>query len=134
MSDQVLPFPDDVTTPWWEATKEGRLLLQSCEDCGHIQHYPRAVCIGCAGTNLVWIESAGNGIVDSFTVVHRAPSPAFTAPYVIARVRLSEGPTLLTRIVGAEESELACDKPVALAWESLSDGHQLPVFQLVTTT
>ena len=134
MSDQVLPFPDDVTTPWWEATKEGRLLLQSCADCGHIQHYPRAVCTGCAGTNLVWIESAGNGIVDSFTVVHRAPSPAFTAPYVIARVRLSEGPTLLTRIIDAEESELACDHPVALAWEALSDGHQLPVFQLVTTT
>jgi uncharacterized OB-fold protein len=76
------------------------------------------------------VESAGQGIVDSFTVVHRVPSPAFTAPYVIARVRLSEGPTLLTRIVGADESELACDLPVALSWESLSDGHQLPVFQL----
>lgn len=130
MSEQVLPIPDDVTTPWWEATRESKLLLQTCLQCQHVQHYPRAVCTQCAGNQLEWVESAGQGVVDSFTVVHRAPSPAFTAPYVIARVRLSEGPTLLTRIVGADESELFCDLPVALSWESLSDGLQLPVFQL----
>ncbi len=133
MSEQVLPIPDDITTPWWEATKEGKFLLQTCLECQHVQHYPRAVCIQCAGSQLHWVESAGQGVVDSYTVVHRAPSPAFTAPYVIARVQLSEGPTMLTRIVGAEESELACDLPVTLAWDSLSDGHQLPVFQVINS-
>lgn len=133
MTDPVLPIPDDITTPWWEATRESRLLLQSCRQCNHVQHYPRAVCTACGGGELEWIESAGVGVVDSFTVVHRAPSPAFQAPYVIARVRLAEGPTLLTRIVGATDQELSCDIPVSLAWESLSEEFQLPVFRITIT-
>lgn len=133
MTDPVLPIPDDITTPWWEATRESRLLLQSCRQCNHVQHYPRAVCTACGGGELEWIESAGVGVVDSFTVVHRAPSPTFQAPYVIARVRLAEGPTLLTRIVGATDQELSCDFPVSLAWESLSEEFQLPVFRITIT-
>lgn len=133
MTDPVLPIPDDITTPWWEATRESRLLLQSCRQCNHVQHYPRVVCTACSGGELEWIESAGVGVVDSFTVVHRAPSPAFQAPYVIARVQLAEGPTLLTRIVGATDQELSCDIPVSLAWESLSEEFQLPVFRITIT-
>jgi uncharacterized OB-fold protein len=63
-------------------------------------------------------------------MVHRAPNPVFEAPYVIARVQLSEGPTLLTRIVDAVESDLECDQSVELQWEQLADGHQLPVFRI----
>lgn len=132
MNDPVLPIPDDVTTPWWNATKSSRLLLQLCEQCQHVQHYPRAICTHCASTDLGWIESTGQGRVDSFTTVHRAPNPVFEAPYVIARVQLSEGPTVLTRIVGADESNLKCDQPVELQWEQLADGHQLPVFRTIT--
>jgi len=133
MTDPVLPIPDDVTTAWWEATRESRLLLQKCLQCNHVQHYPRVVCTACGGGELDWIESGGAGIVDSFTVVHRAPSPAFDAPYVIARVRLTEGPTLLTRIVGAADEELNCDLPVSIVWESLSEEFQLPVFRITNT-
>jgi uncharacterized OB-fold protein len=133
MTDHVLPVPDDITTAWWAATLENRLLLQRCQQCDHIQHYPRVVCIDCGGGDLDWIESSGTGVVDSFTTVHRAPSPAFEAPYVIARVRLAEGPTLLTRIVGATDQDLGCDLPVSLEWESLSEDFQLPVFRMTIT-
>lgn len=130
MTDPVLPTPDDVTTPWWDATRESRLLLQRCTGCSHVQHYPRVVCTACAGTDLEWIESKGVGTIDSFTVVHRAPNPVFEVPYVIARVCLTEGPTLLTRIIETTEEDLACDMPVSLDWEALADGHQLPVFRI----
>ena len=133
MTDPILPIPDDVSSAWWEATRESRLLLQKCQLCNHIQHYPRVVCTACSSIELEWIESGGVGIVDSFTIVHRAPSPAFDAPYVIARVRLTEGPTLLTRIVGAVDEELRCDVAVALVWESLSEEFQLPVFNITKT-
>jgi uncharacterized OB-fold protein len=126
----VLPIPDEITGPWWDATRESRLLLQRCTGCSHVQHYPRAICTACASTNLEWIESRGRGTVDSFTIVQRAPGPAFEAPYVIARVTLVEGPTLLTKIIGASPEELICDAPVSLDWEILSDGHQLPVFRI----
>ncbi|GAB3136862.1 OB-fold domain-containing protein [Micromonospora sonneratiae] len=125
-----LPVPDEVTEPWWAATRERRLLLQTCRRCRSSQHYPRAVCISCGHDDLGWVQSAGAGVVDSFTVVHRAPVSGVTVPYVIARVRLDDGPVLLTRIEGADEAELGCDRPVTLGWSPLPDGHHLPIFHL----
>ncbi|GAA3617412.1 Zn-ribbon domain-containing OB-fold protein [Nonomuraea rosea] len=117
---------DEITAPWWDATREGRLLVQRCTACGHTQHYPRALCTGCGGTDLGWRESAGRGSVDSFTVVHRSPSPEHPAPYVVARVRLDEGPVLLTNLIGG--ADWRCDQRVRLAWRELDDGRRLPVF------
>ena len=80
---------------------------------------------------LGWVEASGVADIDSFTVVHRAPRPDAATPYVLARVRLVEGPILLTRIEGVDVSTdhpVACDQPVALAWAPLSDGRALPVF------
>ncbi|MGW0808675.1 Zn-ribbon domain-containing OB-fold protein [Nonomuraea sp. NPDC002799] len=121
-----LPLSDEITAPWWAATREGRLLLQSCTTCGHTQHYPRALCTACGGTDLTWRESAGRGVVDSFTIVHRSPSPEHETPYVVARVRLAEGPILLTNLIGT--TDWHCDQPVRLAWRALPDGRHLPVF------
>jgi hypothetical protein len=118
---------------WWEATRERRLLVQRCERCGHRQHYPRMVCVACGRTDLAFVVASGKGTVYSFTVVHRAPSAGFTPPYVIALVRLAEGPVLLTRIVDCELALVACDLPVELRWQRLEDGRHLPVFTLAAT-
>lgn len=130
MIEELSPVPDDVTQPWWDATRDRRLLLQRCTDCSHTQHYPRAVCTSCGAFSLDWIDATGRGWVDSFTVVHRAPHPALDTPYVIARVKLEEGPTILTRIVDTPESELRCDVPVRLQWTEIPGGYQLPVFRI----
>ncbi|GAA2211643.1 Zn-ribbon domain-containing OB-fold protein [Nonomuraea monospora] len=119
---------DEITAPWWAAAREGRLLLQRCTECGHLQHYPRALCTSCGGGELGWRESAGFGVVDSFTEVHRAASPGMAVPYVVARVRLDEGPVLLTNLVG--EGPWCCDQRVRVAWRDLpEDGRRLPVFE-----
>ena len=124
------PEMDAAAVEWWEATRERRLVVQRCESCGRWQHYPRALCLGCAGADLSFAEASGRATIHSYTTVHRAPSPAFTPPYVVALVRLEEGPLMLTRIVGSDETKLACDAPVALRWEPLGDGRHLPVFAL----
>lgn len=114
---------------WFAAARERRLLVQTCLACGHRQHHPRAVCTRCGRMKrLGWTEAAGTGTVDSFTVVHRAPGPDFDPPYVIARVRLAEGPLLLTRIVGCPPGTVRCDQPVRLDWWARPDGSVLPVF------
>ncbi|XVU21177.1 Zn-ribbon domain-containing OB-fold protein [Actinoplanes sp. CA-054009] len=107
---------------WWEATRHRRLVLQRCDDCGAFQHYPRALCVMCGSSELSFMESQGVGVVDSFTVVHRADEP-----YILARVRLAEGPILLTHLDGVAEPR--CDMPVLLAWRPLPDGRHLPVFR-----
>lgn len=117
--------PDHVTQPWWDATREERFLVQRCEACGHHQHYPRNICTKCGTLDPGFIEASGRGRIYSFTEVQRAPHPAFEPPYVVAMVRLDEGPVILTNIVGGVA---ACDAPVRVVWEALPDGRALPLF------
>jgi uncharacterized OB-fold protein len=127
-AEPELPPVDAVTQGWWDATRERRLVLQSCGACGAVQHYPRALCTSCGATDqLGWREVSGNGTVDSFSVVHRG-LPGFEAPYVVARVRLAEGPILMTNLVDADVESWSCDDAVAVAWQPLSDGRHLPLF------
>jgi uncharacterized OB-fold protein len=122
-----LPPVDAVTQGWWDATRERRLVVQRCIACGHLQHYPRALCTACGASALDWHEVSGSGVVDSFTVVYRG-LPGYESPYVVARVRLAEGPILLTNLVEAEIDAWTCDAPVTVVWHPLSDGRHLPLF------
>lgn len=128
-ADDGLPPTDRVTAPWWDATRDRRLLLQQCERCGHVQHYPRLICTGCGAVEAyTWIESSGLGSVDTYTVVHRAPAAGVQVPYTVARVRLAEGPVLLTRLTGVPDDASAFGAAVALTWQPLPDGRHLPTF------
>lgn len=115
---------DEMTAAWWDATRAHRLTVQTC-GCGHRQHPPRAVCTACGRTDaLALVDASGAATVDTYTVVHRAPRPDVATPYVVARVRLAEGPILLTRL----PEEPAIGDHVSVAWVDLPDGRALPVF------
>ena len=123
----MIPATSPEAREWWEATRGRRLLVQSCAGCGHRQHYPRAMCTRCGGTDLGWIEAGGGGTVYSFTHSQRSPDPsAFEPPYTIAIVILDEGPRLLTTVTGPG---IRCDTRVRLGWKPLEDGRHLPVFE-----
>lgn len=129
MAAPEVPQPDEVTAPWWDATRDHRLLVQTCRACGTTQHPPRALCTGCGATeHLGWRSSTGTGVVDSFTVVHRAPRPELSVPYVIARVRLDEDVILLTRLEGRQPQDWRIDDRVRVDWVDLADGRALPIF------
>ncbi len=120
---------DEVTAPWWDATRDSRFMLQRCLSCRLWQHYPRALCTHCGGVELVYADASGRGTVDVATEVRRAPRPDLEVPYVIARVRLEEGPILLTRLVDTDETARQTGRPVVVTWQTLPDGRQLPVFR-----
>lgn len=124
-----VPPADEVTAAFWEATRAHRLTVQTCA-CGHRQHPPRAVCTSCSSAEtLSQVASAGRGVVDAFTVVHRAPRPDVTVPYVVARVRLDEGVLLLSRLEGRDDPEAwSIGDAVRVAWADLPDGRALPFF------
>jgi uncharacterized OB-fold protein len=60
--------------------------------------------------------------------VHRAPGPGFDPPYVVARIRLAEGPVLLSNVVSDDHDAVAIGDDVVLDWRPLPDGRALPVF------
>jgi uncharacterized OB-fold protein len=121
--------PDEDSKAWWAATRENRLCVQICEVCEHRQLYPRSICTRCGADRLLLRDADGRGTVWSFTVTYRPASPLIQVPYVIAIVRLDEGPTVLTQIVGCAPSEVHCDMAVRVDWAPLADGRFLPLFR-----
>ena len=130
MNEVPISGLDSVTAEWWDATRERRLLLQTCTGCGHLQHYPRPVCTACGSTGSRYEQASGRGHIYSFTISHRAPGPEFEVPYVVALVKLEEGPLMLSNIIGSNLEALRCDMPVAITWETLVDGRCLPKFKV----
>jgi uncharacterized OB-fold protein len=116
------PNPTRFTEPFWEGTRRGVLLVQRCGDCGHWRWTPQLACPRCWSEGGDWVATSGRGSVYSYTVVHRPVDPAaFRAPYVLAVVRLDEGPYVLTNIVECEPDAVSVDMRVEVRFERLDD-------------
>jgi uncharacterized OB-fold protein len=128
--ERPLPSPDPLTAPFWEGARAHKLRLPRCKDCGEVHFYPRCACPQCASVQLEWIDASGEGTIYSFTVVHRAPSPAFKdkLPYVVAVIALAEGPHLMTNIGGCAPENVRVGMPVEVAWEDVDPVVTLPYF------
>jgi uncharacterized OB-fold protein len=132
MSDeQDMPTPAPRVTPeterFWEATKDGDLLVRRCEDCGDAHHYPRGRCPFCFSENLEWTEASGDGTVYTYTVTHQNGEPYDEAtPYVLAYVELEEGPRVMTNVIGVEPDEVYVGQEVKVVFDETEDGYALP--------
>lgn len=127
------PYPTAETAEYWRGAADGRLSIVGCNDCGHRFLYPRMVCPRCWGEHLDWIGAQGTGVVVAITVVHRPAHPAFAelVPYVCAVVRLREGPTLMTNLVGTPVDS-AVNQAVTVGFIRRG-GWTLPVAALTST-
>jgi uncharacterized OB-fold protein len=118
--------------PYWEAALEGRLVFKKCSACGHVQFPPRHLCPNCWSDQASWIESKGRGRIESFCIVHRAPTPAFASrvPYVIAMIALDDAPRMMANIVGDGALEAVIGDAVEVEFER-RDGYAMPQFHRV---
>ncbi len=138
MTEQALkkPYPiaDGDSQVYWDGIKDGKLMLQHCTDCGHVQYYQQRLCRLCQSDNLVHKQASGKGVIYSYSVVHRAPGPAFIkdVPYAVLLVTLAEGPRMISSLVGKDFEALDFDKPVTLQIVQISDDVYLPCFSLVS--
>ncbi|MCU1591350.1 MAG: hypothetical protein JWP11_2606 [Frankiales bacterium] len=127
------PIVDGDSAHYWESAKARELVAQQCDSCREFVFYPRSVCPHCHSGDLTWRTSAGHGIVYSYTVSRRAPSPEFEGmvPYVVALVDLDEGFRMMSNIVGTDALGTRCGDRVEVDFEQVSDETTLPVFRLV---
>ncbi len=120
------------TAPFWEAAKQGRLVLQFCKDTNQFQHYPRPVSIFTGSRNLEWREVSGRGVVYACTVI-RVSGPGLDGrlPLSVVTVELDEGVRMLGNIVNVEPDKVAIGQRVEVTWDRLSDDFQYPAFRVV---
>jgi uncharacterized OB-fold protein len=125
-----LPEPTRDSRPYWDALREGRLMIQQCAACGKLRHYPRPVCDGCYSMETTWRQMSGRGTVHSWTVAHHPFHPGFKSelPYVLVTVDLDEGVRMLAQLRGVEPDALAVGLPVTMVAERVTDELTLPVF------
>lgn len=126
-----LPTPDADSAALWAGLARGELLLQHCLDCGAVHYYQQAVCRRCLSERLEHRVASGRGTVYSYSVVHRAPGPAFRddAPYAVLLVELEEGPRMISSLVEADPASVAIGMAVELVCERVSDEVVLPRFR-----
>lgn len=135
MGQATKPIP--VVNPWakpfWEAAREGRLVIQQCSDCGKTIFYPRIACPDCFSDHVAWVEASGKGSIYTFTVVKNNAPSAFIQdiPYVVAVIRLDEGVQMLSNVVDCDPETLHCDMPVEVVFEKFTTEFTLPKFRPV---
>ena len=118
-----VPKPNGDTQPFWDACNDERLIYQKCTSCGHAQFYPRSACVKCESTALDWNDADPTGTVYTFTIVQRAPSPAFRGdvPYVLALIDLSDGLRMMMNVVDCDPQDVAIGKSVRIVFEQRED-------------
>ncbi len=132
-ASKPLPRINPDNQPFWDYCRRHELRFQKCLACGHTRFPASILCPRCYSREARWILSEGQGTVYTYAVYHKAFHPAYAdeLPYVTAVVALSEGPHLLTNIVGCLPKEVYCDMPVTLVWEDIDGSFSLPKFKPV---
>jgi uncharacterized protein len=126
-----VPNPSRWSAPFWEAARDGRLIIQRCSNCGEYVFYPRLACPHCFSEELSWEQASGKGKVYSFSVVtNNAPSDFIEdMPYIVAIIELEEGVRLLSNIVEADPLKVRCEMPVEVVFEAVNEEFRLPRFK-----
>lgn len=103
--------------PCYRRTTRQRLGLvgEVCPRCGKTLFPPRDVCPECGGPARTAFELSGRGSVYSYTTMYHAPD-AFTdqTPYVVALVKLEEGPLVTAQITDVDPDAVHIGMPVEM--------------------
>ncbi len=109
------------TRAYWEGCGRHELVLQRCDDCGSVQHRPRAICASCLSSAVSHFVASGRGRVYTYTITRQNGVPPFrdALPYVLAYVDLEEGPRLMTNIVGCDPEEVSIGQEVVVDFQDV---------------
>ena len=129
----LLPPLTEQSAPFFDALREGRLVLQRCSGCGRARGHIGPVCPYCGGESSSWQTLSGAGAVHSWIRYRRSYLPEFEPlmPYVVLCVALDEGPRIFGRLIDADRgsgSDPFSGMRVETVFERWPDGGVVHVF------
>lgn len=126
----IPPAVTEETAPFWDAAREGRLLVQKCEACEAECFPPRAMCRLCRCRDIRFVEVVGPGQVYSFTVNHQRWLPGLQVPFAIVLVEFAKHPgvRVVGRLRGCEAEAVKIGMKVDVGFEPGPDGFAIPSF------
>lgn len=108
MARADIPTIDAASAPYWEAARQGQLLIAECRACGKVHHYPRPFCPTCWSEDVHPVPASGAATLYTYSTVYSNDLAPFNdrLPYVAAIVELAEGPRLMTTVEGTAPDDL----------------------------
>jgi uncharacterized OB-fold protein len=115
---------------YWRTTRQ-RLSLtgEVCPHCGAKLFPPRDVCPACSGPAKAPFQFSGRGTVYSFSTLYTAPQGFEEyAPYVVALVKLEEGPLVTAQLTDVERDQVYIGMPVEMVTRKIrAEGDDGPI-------
>jgi uncharacterized OB-fold protein len=131
MNEAVKPGPllDMWWTPFWQAAREGRLVVQKCNKVGKLFFPPMPVSPYSRKPDWKWVEVKEGFSVLSFVKMHQRYFEGFAKeiPYVIAQIALGPDAMMISNVVG-DVTNLRIGDRLKLTFESRPDGWKTPQF------
>tara|TARA_B100000315_G_C14161586_1_gene400310 strand:- start:101 stop:523 length:423 start_codon:yes stop_codon:yes gene_type:complete len=120
------PLPDfrPETKPFWDGTKEHKLLLPKCKETGQVFFYPRAISPFPRSVNMDfdWVESTGKGKVWTYSVHYMGPTKAYKGEvYVVALIDLDDGVKMMSNIVECDPESVTIGMEVEVVFEDATE-------------
>jgi uncharacterized OB-fold protein len=137
LGDRPRPTPTELTSGFWAAARRHELVVQRCDACGELRHYPQPRCPICLATKWTWTPLSGRGVVHTFTVTHQAFHPAWAdrLPFAVATIELEEGVRMVSDLPPGDVERVVIGAAVECWFEDhhLDDGSTFtfPRFRLV---
>lgn len=122
------PRPTRWSQPFWEGTRQGRLLLKTCLDCGHVDHPPYLYCTACSSDRAEWRPARGTARLAAFAInSYSVPAPFVEdLPYVLAIVELPEGPRMISNLVECPHDRIRNGMELEVVFHRMDDEIVLP--------
>lgn len=119
------PSTDGLDTPYWEGTRQGRLLVQRCAGCGMWQWGPEWICHACNAFDMRWEEIEGRGAIYSWERPWHPVHPALRGfgPYLVVMVELPRagGIRMVGNLLGPPDQKVEIGAPVEAVFEQHED-------------
>lgn len=134
---KVIPVPNELSKPFWDAVNEKRLVLQNCTGCDKLQYPPLEKCAVCGSAEkLEWKEVNGRGHISSYIVIAdgRLERRMLDQPYNLALVILDEDQAInfYSNLPGVPVDEVPVGAAVEVVFEEVSPGQLIHEWRVVT--
>lgn len=126
----IPPAVTPETAPFWDAAREGRLVVERCDACATEHHPPYGICRACHSRDLTFVDVEGPGEVYSFTVNHQAWMPGLDVPFAIVWVEFAAHPgvRVVGRLRGCDVDDVRIGMAVDIGFEPGPDDFAVPSF------
>jgi uncharacterized OB-fold protein len=126
-----VPVPDEITAPFFDGARDGRLMLQHCTACDGWSFPVRERCPHCFAAKLEWRQASGKGTLYTFAVMHQVMNPGFasSAPYNVCQIDLAEGVRMVSNIVGIPNDALRIGMALEVFFDDVGENVRIPKFR-----